>query len=160
MAETPVGYTIGMRQAVRAIVIKDDHLLVMKRNKFGHEYYSLVGGGIDMGETAEQSLYREVAEETGISIANHRLVIVEDAGSMYGIQHIYQCDYVSGEPALAPDSAEALIQAAGQNLFQPMWLPLADLPTANLLPIELKELLLANLANNFANAPIALTIRS
>lgn len=149
-----------MRQAVRAIVVKDDHLLVMKRNKFGHEYYSLVGGGIDMGETAEQSLYREVAEEAGITIANHRLVITEDAGSMYGIQYIYQCDYVAGEPTLAPDSSEALIHAAGQNLFQPMWLPLADLPTANLLPRELKELLLESFANNFANAPIALTIHS
>lgn len=149
-----------MRQAVRAIVVKDDHLLVMKRNKFGHEYYSLVGGGIDMGETAEQALYREVSEETGLAIANHRLVITEDAGSMYGIQHIYQCDYVAGEPALAPDSAEALIQAGGQNLFQPLWLPLADLPTTNLLPKELKAILLTGLADNFAGAPIALTISS
>jgi 8-oxo-dGTP diphosphatase len=149
-----------MRQAVRAIVVKDNHLLVMKRNKFGQEYYSLVGGGIDMGETADQALYREVSEETGLAIANHRLVITEDAGSMYGIQYIYLCDYVSGEPALAPDSAEALIHAGGQNLFQPLWLPLAELPAANLLPIELKDLLLVSLADNFANAPIALTIRS
>lgn len=149
-----------MRQAVRAIVVKDDHLLVMKRNKFGHEYYSLVGGGIDMGETAEQALYREVSEETGLAITNHRLVITEDAGSMYGIQHIYQCDYVAGEPALAPNSAEALIQAGGQNLFQPLWLPLADLPTSNLLPKELKAVLLTGLADNFAGAPIALTISS
>jgi ADP-ribose pyrophosphatase YjhB (NUDIX family) len=149
-----------MRQAVRAIVVKDNNLLVMKRNKFGHEYYSLVGGGIDIGESAEQALYREVAEETGIGISNHRLVITEDAGSMYGIQYIYLCDYVSGEPVLSPDSAEAMIQAAGQNLFQPMWLPLADLPSAKLLPIELKELLLESLANNFAKAPMALTISS
>lgn len=149
-----------MRQAVRAIVLKDDHLLIMQRNKFGHEYYSLVGGGIDMGESAEQALYREVAEETGIAIATPRLVIIEDAGSMYGIQYIYSCDYVGGEPALSPDSAEAKIHAGGQNLFVPMWLPLAELPATNLLPIELKQLLLAELAANFPSAPIALTINS
>ncbi len=149
-----------MRQAVRAIVLKDDHLLIMKRNKFGHEYYSLVGGGIDMGESAEQALYREVAEETGIVIQNPRLVVIEDAGSMYGIQYIYTCEYVSGEPMLAPDSAEAKIHAGGQNLFVPMWLPLAELPATNVLPIELKQLLLENLANNFPTAPITLTINS
>ncbi|MEO8105037.1 MAG: NUDIX hydrolase [Candidatus Saccharibacteria bacterium] len=149
-----------MRQAVRAIVIKDDHLLIMQRNKFGHQYYSLVGGGIDMGESAEQALYREVAEETGITITTPRLVIIEDAGSMYGIQYIYSCEYVSGEPVLSPDSAEAKIHAGGQNLFVPMWLPLAELPATNLLPIELKQLLLAELATNFSGAPIALTINS
>ena len=44
-----------MRTAVRAIVIKDQSLLVMHRNKFGQEFYALVGGGVDYGESAEQA---------------------------------------------------------------------------------------------------------
>ena len=47
---------MGDVSRVRAIVVKENKLLVMHRNKFGHEYDTLVGGGIDVGETPEQAL--------------------------------------------------------------------------------------------------------
>lgn len=147
-----------MRRAVRAIVMKDDHLLVMKRNKFGQEFYALVGGGIDLGETAEQALAREVAEESGIRIANPRLVIEEDAGDMFGMQYIYLCDYAGGEPVLHESSEEAKINALGRNLYLPMWLPLADLPKVTFLPKELQRLLVENLPGGFPDEPLRLTI--
>lgn len=149
-----------MRKAVRAIVIKDNSLLVMHRNKFGQEFYSLVGGGIDLGETAAEALYREVAEEASLQITNHRLVIIEDAGNMFGIQYIYTADYVGGEPALAPDSPEAMIQAAGQNLYQPMWLSLDKLESVNLLPEELHGLLKKHCPDSWPAEPIEITIAS
>lgn len=148
-----------MRTTARAIVIKDDSLLVMHRNKFGHEYYALVGGAVDVGETAEQALYREVQEEAGIVIANHRLVIVEDAGDMYGMQYIYLCDFVSGEPALAPNSIEAKITADGQNLYRPMWLPLTNLPNVTFLPKELQQQLLECLKEGWPEQPLKLVIQ-
>lgn len=149
-----------MRQAVRAIVIKDQQLLVMHRNKFGQQFYALVGGGVDYGESPEQALYREVAEETGLQIANPRLVIIEDAGNVFGMQYIYSCDYVAGEPSLAPDSAEAMIHAAGKNLYTPMWLPLVDLPAVSLLPKELQAVLVQHCTTGWPNQPIELLINS
>lgn len=118
-----------MRRAVRAIVVKDGQLLVMHRNKFGHEYYCLVGGGIDAGETPEQALARELHEESGIQVANPRLVIIEETGNLFGTQYVYLCDFVAGEPALHPDSEEAQIHALGKNLHTPMWLPIDALAT-------------------------------
>ncbi|MDL2342025.1 MAG: NUDIX domain-containing protein [Patescibacteria group bacterium] len=149
-----------MRQAVRVIVIKDQSLLVMHRNKFGQQFYALVGGGIDYGENPEQALYREVAEETGLQITNPKLVIIEDAGDVYGMQYIYTCDYVSGEPALAADSAEALIHAKGENLYTPMWLPLSDLPNVVFQPKELQATLIAHATAGWPAAPIELLINS
>lgn len=149
-----------MRKAVRAIVIKDNAILVMHRNKFGHEFYALVGGGIDMGETPEAALYREVAEEASLQIANHRLVVIEDAGDMFGIQYIYTADYVSGEPVLQADSPEAMIQKAGQNLYTPMWLPLDKLAEVTLLPRELHELLLRHCISGWPDEIIELTVAS
>lgn len=145
-----------MRKAVRAIVIKDDKLLVMHRNKFGHEYYALVGGGIDFGETAEQSLIREITEETGLAVNNPRLVFIEEAGEVFGIQYIYLCEYVSGEPKLRPDSIESKIAADGQNLYTPMWLPIKNLPSIPLLPDVLKTALLDGLKNGWPDEPITL----
>ena len=149
-----------MRKSVRAIVVKDDALLVMQRDKFGQKFCALVGGGIDLGETPEQALHREVAEETGLTISNPRLVIIEDAGEFYGLQYIYLCDYVSGEPALAPDSEEAKISALGQNIYRPEWLPLSALPDAEIRPKELKTMLLRFIQQGFPTEPAALKIQA
>jgi 8-oxo-dGTP diphosphatase len=147
-----------MRTTARAIVVKGDKLLVMYRSKFGQEYYSLVGGAVDVGESPEQTLYREVAEETGIAISNHRLVIIEEAGSMYGTQYIYLCEYIDGEPRLSPGSLEEKISAAGNNIYKPMWVAIKDLPTTNLLPNELKAVLIHKLAYGFDDQPQTLHI--
>jgi len=143
-----------MRKAVRAIVVNGDKLLVMHRNKFGNEYYALVGGGIDFGETAEQALNREINEETSLTTKNSRLVFIEDAGEIFGIQYIYLCEYAGGEPKLQPQSMEAKINAGGKNTYTPMWLPIKDLPKTVLLPEALKSALLDGLKNGWPSQPI------
>lgn len=139
---------------MRAIVIKDGALLAMHRNKFGHEYYTLVGGGIDFGETPLQALHRELQEETGVAVTNPRLVFVEAAGDMYGPQYIYLCDYRSGEVALHPDSEEAKINDIGKNLYTPLWLPLDDLPHVPFLSETLKRHLLQALKQGWPKEPL------
>jgi ADP-ribose pyrophosphatase YjhB (NUDIX family) len=148
-----------VKQFARAIVLKDGTLLVMRREKAGRKYCSLVGGAVDPGETPEQALYRELAEETGIEVANHRLVITQEGGG-FGMQYIYLCDYVSGEPVLAPDSIEAKIRIPKQDYYDPGWLSLKDLTKANLLPAELKKTLLDILPDNFPQRPITVTINN
>lgn len=143
-----------MRQAVRAIVVANGHLLVVHRNKFGHEYYTLPGGGLKPGEAAEHALYRKLSEETGVTVVNPRLVIVEHAGDPYGTQYVYLCQYVSGEPRLHPDSEEAKISALGQNLYSPRWLPLQSLASVPFRSEALKVMIMQGLNNGFPADPI------
>jgi 8-oxo-dGTP diphosphatase len=128
-----------MRKAVRAIVIKNDKLLVMHRNKFGTEYDTLPGGNIEVGETPEQALYREVQEETMVTFTNPRLVYLEHSDAIYGDQYIYLCNYVTGEPQLHPHSEEEHINKLGKNLYKPMWLPIDKLSEVPFLSTKLKE---------------------
>lgn len=142
-----------MRRAVRGIVIHDDKLLVMHRNKFGNEYDTLPGGSIEIGEPPEEALFRELSEETGISAKNARLVFVEEAGAPYGTQYIYLCDYVSGSPQLHPESEEAHINKLGQNLYEPRWVELSTLPALPFLSEKLKAVLLHSIKEGFPSAP-------
>lgn len=145
-----------MRQSVRAIIINGDKMVVMHRNKFGQEYYTLIGGGVDAGESPEQALVREVAEETGLAVANPRLVIYENHDKFYGPQFVYLCEYVSGEPTLAPGSDEASINELGKNTYTPMWLPLASLASVPFVSEQLKNALLKFIPTGFPDQPVEL----
>lgn len=140
-------------RAVRAIVITGDKLLVMKRSKFGQQYITLVGGGIDAGEDAETALRRELREETGMEVGKARLVYVEDAGDPFGVQYVYLCEYGGGDPVLHPQSDEASINQLGQNLYEPAWLPLTQLAQSPFRSESLKQALLTALQAGFPTEP-------
>jgi ADP-ribose pyrophosphatase YjhB (NUDIX family) len=145
------------KKFVRAIVIKDGQLLVINRNKFGEEYITLPGGKIEEGETPEQALHREMAEETTIKINDPRLVIVEKGGDKWGAQMVFLCEYVSGEPALAPDSVEAHLNREGKNLYYPRWLPLELLPESHFRSEGLKREVLKALQTGWPHAAVEIT---
>lgn len=144
------------RQSVRAIVLNSDKLLAMKRNKFGQQYYTLIGGGIDVGEDAETALRRELREETGLEVGAVRLVFVEDGGDLFGMQFVYTCEYLGGEPALQPEAEEAKITAMGQNIYEPMWLPVGDITEVPFRSRSVAEAVLNGVQHGFPESPQAL----
>jgi len=138
------------RKSARAIVIKDDKLLVMHRNKFGDKYVTLPGGTIEIGERPEETALREVAEETSIEVKNPQLVIIEHAG-FYGDQFIFLCDYVSGDPKLTPGTHEYEINKMGSNLYEPGWLELEELPRVPFLSAELKQVIVDSVTDGWSD---------
>jgi len=112
-----------MRNAGRAIVIRDKDILLMKRFKLGREYYTLPGGRVEPGETPDACAIREVREESTLVVKNPKLVFLEEAGDPFGTQHIYVCEYVSGEPVLPDDSEEKFWTIPDKNTYEPMWFP-------------------------------------
>lgn len=141
---------------MRAIIIRNEQLLVMHRNKFGTEYDTLPGGNVEMGETLEQALRRELAEETQVIFKNPRLVILEHAGDPYGDQYIFLCEYVSGEPALHPDAEENFINRLGKNLYEPGWVNVAELSDKPFLSEKLKTQIIDCAYSAWPNVPVEL----
>lgn len=141
------------RQSVRAIVINGNKMLAMRRNKFGRQYYTLVGGGVDIGESHEAALRRELREETGLEVGTMRHIFTEDAGDPFGVQYIYLCEYRGGEPVLSPDSDESKINGLGHNLYEPIWLSLEDLPGMHFLSESTKQAILGSLKAGFPDRP-------
>lgn len=145
-----------MRRVARAIIIRGDQLLVIKRNKHGHRFFTLPGGGIDPGETAEQAAEREVREEASIECRASREVYHERVEE-FGETYYYLCEYISGEPALDPASDEAAETAKGQNTFQPMWLEINALEDSVFLPRNIAHKLENDLDFGFSEQVIKLT---
>ncbi|HUD06238.1 MAG TPA: NUDIX hydrolase [Candidatus Saccharimonadales bacterium] len=145
-----------MRSAVRAIIINNGNLLVMHRNKFGEQYYTLVGGGVDIGESKEQALVREVSEETGLKIQKYKLVFIEEPGDPYGTQHIYLCDYPGGDASLPDSSPEAEISKLGKNIYRIEWIPIEKLPEAPFLSAALKQYILHAVSDGFPDQPLTI----
>ena len=149
-----------MKQAVRAIIIHDNNILVMKRNKFGKEYYTLIGGHVELGESHEVALLREIHEETMIHVAHPRLVFIEHAGPVYGTQYVFLCKYVSGVPVLHPHADEVHINKLGQNIYTPMWLPLSRLSSVPFLSENLKHKIIHALETEFPKETETFTTNS
>jgi len=57
-------YLYGMRDRATAVVWRDGLLLLVRDR--GFRQYSLPGGGLQQGETAEEAVARELEEETGL----------------------------------------------------------------------------------------------
>jgi len=147
-----------MKQAARAILFRDNKLLVIKRDKFGKKYNVLVGGGVEMGESPEEALLREAVEETGLKITEFRLVFIEEAGKPYGTQYIYLCKDPGGEIALDEKSIEKWLNTNTDNKYSPDWLPLSELKS-NDVPFrsdKIRSAILNALKNGWPKEPIKL----
>lgn len=138
-----------MKKAVRAIVIHNNNLLVMRRDKFGKRYYTLIGGHVELGESTEKALLRELHEETRLHVANPRLVFIEHSPQPYGDQYVYLLDYVSGVPMLHEDSDEVSINKGGENIYTPMWIPISELPKLPFRTDNMQARLIAGIKDGF-----------
>ncbi len=73
--ECPVCKTIiypCISPAIIVAILSDDKLLLARGTNFRDNFYSLVAGYVDVGESLEQAVVREVKEEVGLNIRNIR----------------------------------------------------------------------------------------
>ncbi len=127
-----------MSQAARAIIIQGDNILVMRRNKQYGDYFTLVGGRIQDGETPEQGLVREVKEETGLDVTSARLVFIEEHRAPHNEQLIFLCEIVPKyEIALQEFSEEAELNKHDYNIHEPIWVNIRLFPKLSFLTPQL-----------------------
>jgi 8-oxo-dGTP diphosphatase len=102
--------------AVGAIVVKDEKILLVKRDKAPHkDLWAIPGGSVELGETLQEAAKREVREETGLTIKAiepvHTFDLIErdERGSVrfhYVIVDL-SAKYISGELRSADDARDA-----------------------------------------------------
>jgi NAD+ diphosphatase len=92
--------------AVMALVQKEDKVLLARSPHFPEKMYSVLAGYLDVGETLEQCVIREVQEEVGLEVSNIRYVASQPWPFTGSLMIGFVCDWVSGEIVQDPVEIE------------------------------------------------------
>lgn len=122
------------------IIIKDNKMLFVKCNV--GNYYYMIGGAVQMGETTEKCVVREVFEEAGIKAETKHLAVVCEnffkgvGGVIDGFDcHTLEFYYlmkiqedVGFEVKTRTDEGEELV-----------WIPIDEIPNSDIKPSFIKD---------------------
>lgn len=101
------GYTAYPRimPAVIVGILNKDKIVLTKYNRKGYQNYALVAGFTEIGETAEETVAREVMEETGLKVKNIRYYKSQPWGIANDLLLGYYCE-VDGSTKIKMDDNE------------------------------------------------------
>ncbi|MBU3091992.1 NAD(+) diphosphatase [Clostridium sp. CM028] len=103
--------------AIIVAVVKDGKLLLAHNNQFPKDLYSVVSGFVEVGETFEECVVREVCEETGITVKNIKYFGNQPWPFPNSLMIGFTCEYESGE-----------IQVDGKEIGHAKWYSSTELP--------------------------------
>ncbi len=136
----------SVRIRVGAICREGDSILLVEHEKNHERYWLFPGGGIEVNETAEEALMREVLEETSVKLNVGRPVCICESISPNHERHIvhflYEARRVSGSPGKSHDPR---VRRSG-------FVPTSSLKQLTLYP-PIQDWLTKRLPDGFADRP-------
>jgi 8-oxo-dGTP diphosphatase len=136
----------SVRIRVGAICREGDSVLLVEHEKDHERYWLFPGGGIEVDETAEDALVRELLEETSVKVSVGRPVCICESISPNRERHIvhflYETKRVSGSPGKSRDP----------RVRRSEFVPAISLKELTLYP-PIQDWLMRNLSGGFAGTP-------
>ena len=83
--------------AIIVRITRGDEILLVQSLSFKHDYYGLVAGFVELGETLEECVRREVMEETSLHIRNLRYFASQAWPYPRNLMAGFTAEYESGE---------------------------------------------------------------
>lgn len=153
---------LRIRPAARAIVLDPDDRILLVRFVFpsGETFWATPGGGIEAGESSEEAVRRELAEETGLEsvevgplVWTRLRIIAFTSGQYDGQREQY---HLVRTPSFTPKPRLSWAQLNAEYVFELRWWMLAEIEAAEetFAPRRLPELVRDLVANGAPLAPI------
>ena len=147
MSSFDCGFTQGsnwFRYRAAAIIVEDNCVLFAGNEK--EDYYYSIGGGVHMGETAEDAVKREVLEETGVPYEIDHLAVIHENffNENTGMLKNLDCHEISFYFLMKPRGSKELCSnsTTQDGTKETMhWVPIKDIDKYKAFPSFLKDFL-------------------
>jgi len=83
--------------AIMALVQREEKILLARGSHFPQNMYSVLAGYLDVGETLEQCVVREVQEEVGLKVGNVRYMGSQPWPFTGSLMVGFACDWLEGD---------------------------------------------------------------
>src|SRR5712691_6978932 len=113
------GSPASFRIAASALIFDGERVLLAHRRDI--DWWNLPGGGMEVGETVDETLHREVYEETGLEVEIEQLVGVYSKPQKQEVVLTFRCHVTGGVPSATEETREC-------RYFTPQNLPTNTLP--------------------------------
>ena len=123
-----------VRNAAKALIIKDDKMLAIKISDGKEEWYIMPGGGQDVEELLPEAVCREVAEEMGLRVVVKDLAFVIEGlhgEKFHRVDLVFLCEYIG--------KLENAVLQSDTNQVGYDWLDIKTLNTTPLYPSKLRR---------------------
>lgn len=122
-------------RACALILDEQENILLIRRVKGGREYWVFPGGSVEHEESYERAVIREIKEETSLNVSIPTLMLENmNAGRR---ERYFRFAKLSGSAKLGDGPEIKRLSAA--NIYEPVWVPLPEFLTINVLPAEIKS---------------------
>jgi NAD+ diphosphatase len=98
-------------------VVHEGRILLARAPRFAPGVYSVLAGFVEAGETLEQAIHREVAEEVGIQVRNLRYFASQSWPFPHSLMIAFTADYAGGE-----------LRADGREILDAHWFTPEEMP--------------------------------
>lgn len=122
-AEEILERNFKLRKSARGVVLNERNEVsiqfVSKKN-----YYKLPGGGVEIGETIEEALKREIVEEVGCAISiQTKLGVIVEYRTQHNLLHISYGFLALVQGEIGEPTYE---QGEIDDGFKPIWVPIGE----------------------------------
>lgn len=115
------------RVSARAVIFDGEYVHLMFRRKRQEdgtlkEYYVVPGGGVEEGETLEQTVKRELQEEFSVDINVIQYVGTNETEKY--ILNFFICEIISGTPTLGGEEKD---ECNEENYYEPVKIKMSEI---------------------------------